>query len=59
MVLTLVIWSPLMMILTVLAMVMMFIVVIIRMFPVMVVISWMGKLVMSSATKISRKKVSQ
>ena len=48
-----------MMILTLIAMVMMLIVVIIRMFPMMVVIPWMGKLVMSSATKIPREKVSQ
>ena len=47
-----------MMILTLFAMVMMLIVVIIRMFPMMVVIPRMGKLVVSSATEIPRKKVS-
>ena len=47
------------MILTILAMVMMFVVVILRVFPMMVMIRWMWKLVMSSSTKVSRQKVSQ
>ena len=49
----------LMMILAMLAMVMMFVVVILRVFPMMVMIRWMWKLVMSSSTKVSRQKVSQ
>ena len=51
--------GPLMMVLTLFIMVMMFIVVIMRMFPMMVVIPRMGKLVMSSSAKVPREKVSQ